>query len=204
MTQTTVNSYFQQLISDFVEKGIFPDTNVEASLPSLAAKINTPSDKFSFDNFIHSSQTPSWSLKPLNLPTKDSSRFGLDAPVFVYLPAQWQKIECLENACQIYDETGNTVKQTIYLIDKHKWKETLIQFFSQKQVCGFVYYLIQPRDFHQFICCIEEGNRLWICGFYTAGDKILVTKADATDTRSLDLQLTSLINSNPWYGYTQK
>jgi hypothetical protein len=183
-----------------VETGSFPETTQEASLPSLGEKLGIGPEKFSFDNYIHSSQTAAWSLKPLSLPEEE--QFNLDQPLFVYLPSTWTQLKKLDNACQIGDD--NVQRQTVYVLSATDWKKSLIEFFSKYEVAGFVYYLIQPPKFHQFIACLEEDNELWLFGFYTAGDKVLVTKANANDSQSLELQLTSLINSNPWYGYTNQ
>jgi len=195
MTQTTVHSYFQQILRDWVENGRFPDTTVEACAPSLAMKLGMAQDKFTFDNFIHSSQTPDWCLRPLDYGNT------LKGTLYLYLPTQWNDFQKVENATQVRD--GGVIRQTIYLLDKATWQKNLPDFFQQGDVSGFVYYLISAPEFHQWICCVEEPTRVWLFAFYTAEDKVLVTKADATDQASLELQLTSLINSNPWYGFVR-
>jgi len=195
MTQTTVHSYFQQILRDWVENGRFPDTTVEACAPSLAMKLGMAQDKFTFDNFIHSSQTPDWCLRPLDYGNT------LKGTLYLYLPTHWSDFQKVDNATQVTD--GNAIRQTIYLLDKAEWQKNLPDFFRQGDVSGFVYYLISAPDFHQWICCVEEPTKVWLFAFYTAEDKILITKADANDQSSLELQLTSLINSNPWYGFVR-
>lgn len=195
MTQTTVDSYFKQILRDWVQNGRFPDTTVEACTPSLAGKLGTGADAFTFDNFIHSSQTPEWNLKPLDVGKE------LEATLYVYLPTQWTEIRRVDDASQVLEE--NSVRQTVYLIDQPNWLKDLDKFFANGEICAFVYYLIQPPEFHQWICLLEEGNRVWVFAFYSAPGKLLVTKADATDKATLELQLTSLINSNPWYGFVK-
>lgn len=191
--QTTVSSYFQQILRDWVVNGRFPETTVEACTPTLATKLGASADSFTFDNYIHSSQTPEWSLRPLD--------FGNDlgGTLYIYLPTTWADLQKHDNATQVI--SGGLPKQTIYLMEKPEWSQTLEQFFGQGEVGAFVYYLIQPPDFHQWICCMEEANRVWVFAFYSAPGKLLITKADASDKASLELQLTSLINSNPWYGF---
>ena len=193
MTQTTVANYFQQTLREWVVNGKFPETTVEACSPSLATKLGYTAETFTFDNYIHSSQTPEWSLRPLD--------FGPDlgGTLYIYLPTTWADLTKLDNATQVL--SGGLPRQTLYLMDKPEWSGTLEAFFNQGQVGAFVYYLIQPPDFHQWICLMEEGNRVWLFAFYSAPGKLLITKADASDKASLELQLTSLINSNPWYGF---
>ncbi|MBU6450851.1 MAG: hypothetical protein KGS72_03670 [Cyanobacteria bacterium REEB67] len=195
MTQTTVHSYFQQILRDWVENGRFPDTTVEACAPSLAMKLGLPQDKVTFDNFIHSSQTADWCLRPLDYGNT------LKGTLYLYLPTKWSEFQKIENATQVTD--GKFIRQTIYLLDKADWQKNLPDFFQQGDVSGFVYYLISAPAFHQWICCVEEPTRVWLFAFYTAEDKVLITKADASDQASLELQLTSLINSNPWYGFVR-
>ncbi|MBX9938903.1 MAG: hypothetical protein K2Y32_06595 [Candidatus Obscuribacterales bacterium] len=192
-SQNTVGNYFQQILRDWVVNGKFPETTVEACSPSLATKLGASTETFTFDNYIHSSQTPEWSLRPLD--------FGPDlgGTLYIYLPTTWAQLNKLDNATQVL--SGGLPRQTLYLMDKPDWSKTLEQFLSQGEISAFVYYLIQPPEFHQWICCMESGNRVWVFGFYTAPGKLLITKADATDKASLELQLTSLINSNPWYGF---
>ena len=194
MSQTTVQSYFQQILKDWVDNGRFPDTTIEACAPTLAAKLGAPAEHFSFDKYVHSAPTPDWNLKPLECGDLTSS-------LFLYLPTKWSDFEKVENATQVSDR--KFTRQSIYLIDRHTWKNELGQFFGQGEVTGFVYYLIQPPDFHQWICCVDNGNRVWLYAFYTSPDKLLITKADAADQSLLEVQLTSLINSNPWYGFVK-
>lgn len=195
MTQTTVHTYFQQIFKDWVENGRFPDSTVEACTPTLAQKLGVPSEKFTFDNFVHSSQTPEWNLKPIDFGVQ------LEGSLYIYLPATWTGLEKLGNAVQVAD--GSFIRQTIYLLDKKKWQENLSDFFGQGEVSAFVYYLIQAPAYHQWICCVEQDQRVWVYAFYSSEDKVLVTKADASDKGLLEIQLTSLINSNPWYGFVK-
>ncbi len=195
MTQTTIHTYFQQIFEDWVDNGRFPEATVEACTPTLASKLGMPAEKFSFDSFVHSSQTPEWTLKPLDFGT------DLEGSLFIYLPATWSGFEKLDNAIQVSD--SGFVRQTIYLLDKNSWRESLPDFFKQGEVSAFVYYLIQPPNFHQWICCVEQDQRVWVYGFYSTEDKLLVTKADASDKALLEIQLISLINSNPFYGFVK-
>lgn len=193
MSQTTVGTYFQQLLRDWVVNNRFPETTVEACTPSLANKLGTTSESFTFDNYIHSSQTPDWSLRPLDF-TRD-----VGGTLYLYLPTVWADMTKLANATQIL--SGGLPRQTLYLMDKPEWTDSLDKFFKQGEIGAFAYYLIQPPDFHQWICCMEDKGRVWVFAFYSAPGKLLITKADAGDKESLELQLTSLINSNPWYGF---
>ncbi len=195
MTQTTVQSYFEQILRDWVDSGRFPDTTIEACAPALSAKLGASAERFSFDQYVHSSPTPDWNLKPLDYGD------ALPGTLYLYLPTKWSDFERVENATQVSD--GKFTRQSIYLIDRNKWKGELGQFFGKGEVTGFVYYLIQPPDFHQWICCVETGNRVWLYAFYTSPEKLLITKADAADQTLLETQLTSLINSNPWYGFVK-
>ncbi len=195
MTQTTIHSYFQQMFEDWVANGRFPESTVEACTPAMASKLGVPSEKFTFDSFVHSSQTPEWTLKPIDFGSQ------LESALFIYLPTPWSEFEKLENAIQVSD--NGAVRQTIYLLDKTTWRNDLSKFFQQGEVSAFVYYLIQPPAFHQWICCIEQDQRVWVFAVYSTEDKILVTKADASDKGLLETQLISLINSNPWYGFVK-
>ncbi len=161
----------------------------------MASKLGVPSEKFTFDSFVHSSQTPEWTLKPIDFGSQ------LESALFIYLPTPWSEFEKLENAIQVSD--NGVVRQTIYLLDKTTWRNDLSKFFQQGEVSAFVYYLIQPPAFHQWICCIEQDQRVWVFAVYSTEDKILVTKADASDKGLLETQLISLINSNPWYGFVK-
>ena len=145
----------------------FPDTTVEAlALRLWLMKLGMPQDKFTFDNFIHSSQTADWCLRPLDYGNT------LKGTLYLYLPTKWSDFQKVENATQVTD--GKFIQTDNLSAGQSRLAKKPARLSSAEgDVSGFVYYLISAPSFHQWICCVEEPNRVWLFAFYTAEDKIL-------------------------------
>ncbi len=193
MTEGSIPNSFTKLVEDWVFRNITPDKAVEACTPAFTHRLGIEPSEFSFERYIHSSETPEWCLRTLDFPET------LEGSFYLYVPANWSKSTQLKDMCQLND--GDVTRQSIFLTERNAWAQSLQQFYGQGEICAFAYYPVMPPHYHQWLVCMQSAGLIWNFAFYSGGPWLLITKGDANGRNSLETQLTSLINSRPWYAW---
>lgn len=182
------------LLLDWVRNRAVPFQPMEGVTPSFVTSLSSTPAEFTFDSFFQPSAMEGWSWKRL------AFHDYFDGLFYLYLPSRWGVVQ--EGAvAAAQDETGGT-RQTIFLTPLADWAETLPRFLERREVVGFAFYPVY-LPYLQWVIVTEGEGAHWMWGVYSAGDWILLIKADARDEAALREQLTSLVNSNPWHDWIE-
>ena len=168
---------------------------VEGINPALAQRFGKKAKTFSFDNYFHDDEVTDWLWRTCEFDEIFQGNF------FLYLPKAWAEIRQRKNAANVLE--GQMIRQSLLILDKEHWLQSLPEFLEESRIEGFAYYPLFKPDYDQWLICTrdETTDKDWLYGFYCAGDWVFITKADAKGNDVLETQLISLLNSNPWYGW---
>jgi hypothetical protein len=191
--RNSAHSVCADLLRSWVGGRGAPEGGVEGASPALAAALSTSPADLTFDAFFHSAREPGWGWQQLTFP-----EFS-EGPFLLYVPEGWQPVQHAPGSGGVRDENGE-VRQTIFLMPIEGWGRGLEGFLEKNEVVGFAFHPLFEH-FLQWVLVTAGETTHWVWGAYSAGDWLVLIKADAPDPESLRQQLVSLVNTCPWYGW---
>lgn len=194
---TTIHNLVQTLLSQWLESDATPESPIEGVAPEFANSLAIRPEEFTFDSLFHNAEMPDWMWKAIEF------NEVFDGQFFFYLPTAWSKTR-QEKLNVIFGDTTAT-RQSILLTKKSFWQPHIINFLQEARVVAFAYYPLHTPHYHQWVFVTEDNDAgsMWTFGVYSSGDYLVIVKGDAPTISDLNHQLTSLINSNPWYGWIE-
>jgi len=193
----SIHHLFKDLLTQWLESGVVPRSSMEGIAPEFAQRMAIQPEEPLFDSLLHMSEVLGWKCQPVEF----NDMF--DGPLFFYVPTTWSEIRQNGPAATFGDTA--TTQQSLFLIQKSQWQPRMSRFFEESSVVAFAYNLLYPPHYYQWIFVVgtEETTPMWTFAAYSAGDWLVVVKGNASSASTLKEQLTSLINSNPWYGWIE-
>ena len=191
----SVHDLFQTVASQWLATGTGPNAALEAAAPEFGQLMAAKLEDFSFDYFFHSWHVPGWGWRCIEF------RDVFDGRFFFYLPAAWSQILQSGTRALIRDVTSR--KQSVQLLQKAVWQQQLDDLLSHRRALAFAYFPLHRPQFHQWLLITRGGSLepVGVHAVFSAGDWLVVAEGEGSSAASLHVQLTSLINSNPWQGW---
>ncbi len=196
--QGCVHELFAKLINEWSVGDPSGESAIQSASPAFIERADSVSEEFTFDAYFHTGPVDGWSWKALEFSEAFQGAFT------VYLPDKWADVRIHRTTANVLE--GDKIRQSIFILDKASWVQTLPSFLEEFEVESFAHYCLLPPAFDQWIFTTRDKTREvdWLYAIYSAGDWLFVTKADANTPSLLFDQLTSILNSNPWFGWIQE
>lgn len=193
-----VHQLFSELILEWCNPESAPQATIQAACPAFAERAGMSYDDFTFDAFFHSGDNEGWSWRALEFSEVFAGAFT------IYLPDRWSDVRIHRTTANVLE--GDKIRQSIFVLDKASWVETLPSFLTEFEVEAFVHYLLLSPGYDQWVFSTRDKNRDidWLYAVFSASDWLFVIKADAAERELLLTQLTSILNSNPWFGWIEQ
>ncbi|BCL39716.1 hypothetical protein [Nostoc sp. MS1] len=194
---TTINNLFHPIFLQWLESGITPESAIEGVAPEFANLLQVQAEQFTFDSLFHNDQMPDWAWNVIEF------NEVFDGQFFFYLPITWS--ESRQQGLNVVFGDTKSIRQSIFLTKKSLWQPSISKFLQGVKVVAFAYYPLHKPNYDQWVFVTEdnETGTMWTFAVYSSGDYLVAVKADAPTTSELNQQLTSVINSNPWYGWIE-
>ncbi|RUR72448.1 hypothetical protein DSM107007_57290 [Nostoc sp. PCC 7120 = FACHB-418] len=194
---TAINNLFHPIFSQWLESGLAPESAIEGVAPEFASLLQVQAEEFTFDSLFHNAQMPDWTWNAIEF------NEVFDGQFFFYLPTIWA--ESRQQGLNVAFGDTTSIRQSILLTKKSLWQTGISEFLQGVRVIAFAYYPLHKPNYNQWVVVTKdnETGAMWTFAVYSSGDYLVAVKADAATTFELNQQLTSLINSNPWYGWIE-
>lgn len=193
LSRSGTHRIFQQLMEDWTRQSRSPDCALAGCSSEFADVFAQKPNEFSFETFQHASPRPGWAWNALEF------RDFFSKPLHFYWPETWDNVRQKDRRAQV-SERG-LVRQSLFLLDKASWAETLDEFFDRTRIVAFSCIPRSPPAFlHWTFCAGRNGpqDAWWVWSIFTAAETLIVVKGDAWDAATLERQLVSSVNSDPW------
>ena len=192
----SISGLARDLIGAWAADGTAPEDAIEACGPRLAAALDIPADAFDCDRFRHRAQEPGWTVERIEFPDYFDGYFPF------YRPVEWSTIARRDSQAQISDATA--IRQSIFLVTRASWRDTLERFFEASDVEGLC-FRPRHRGYASWVMVTGgEGGPWWLWAVHAAGDWLIVAKGDAGTAALLEQQLIAMTSSSPWAGWIQR
>lgn len=170
---------------------------LEGASITMAKRFGKQPAEFTFDSLFQDNEVSGWTWRTFAFDELFEGDF------FLFLPEAWADVRQRKNAANVLE--GAEIRQSLLVLDKLNWSKSLNEFLEDSNIIGFAYYPLYKPSYDQWVICTQEeaSGVDWLYGIYSAGDWVFIIKADAKDQQMFELQLTSLLNSNPWYGWLE-
>lgn len=195
---TSIDELFKKIFIPWALGETLHDQNrVEAISPILANVFSVKPKQFTFDKYFHTERVQGWEWNKIIFADIFEGFFSF------YFPTQWKDINCEKSAATVSE--NNVIHQSIFLMEKKKWALRLKGFFEKNSIIGFAYEPLFLPGYIQWLFITQQPgtSESWIWGVFSSGEWVVIVKGDASDKEMLEIQITSILNSNPWYGWIE-
>lgn len=192
---TDLHNLCRTLLSQWLETSAAPDAPVEGVTPEFGEALDVQPQAFTFDACFHQTPTPEWAWRSIEF----SDIF--DGQFFFYLPETWSVVaQAAQTAAFGVDGAARLALQLGRLSD---WRPFARNWLDASRIIGFAYYPLHRPHYHHWLVVTgaDEGRPRQVYAVYSSGDWLVATQGDAPTAADLNVNLTALINSNPWYGW---
>lgn len=193
--QDVIRSFAEDLVRQWLTEGVIPDDAVEASTPELRALLGAGLE-LSFDDFQHRHHVrPDWGFAQFMTPE-------FPAPFELYLPVSWSIESAAEQGVATVVDQARVRRQVLQIAEASQFEDATDGALYGGELLGFeVGREYGPFIHWRFVSRCDAGFDVW--SIFSAGDHALVSLAEADDVDGLRVQLTSSVNSIPWYHWIE-
>ncbi|MBN2517567.1 MAG: hypothetical protein JXB14_01855 [Candidatus Altiarchaeota archaeon] len=194
----SIHKIFSDWIIPWARNEKTPDIPFEGCIPEFTRVFGLTTEEFSYDSFIVQNQPQEgWTLGKIEFPEYFDGWFSF------YLPKEWGKIT--REGSHAVVGTNERIYQSIFLMKTGSWAESMKDFLEKNEVISFAYYPLWRDKYQQwlFVTHPEKDGAFWLWHVNGTRDYIILQKGDASDKPTLVMQLTSLLNSLPWWGWIE-